>query len=856
MIPNSFAYNFLGDFLLSLLKRTLSLRKDLYLVLMSATINAELFAQYFDAPTLNIPGKMYEVKMHYWPHGDEDSHLVNEAAYRKRQSDLIKSSIPSRPQPINPEPYAKVIDYIDQSIPVGERGDLLIFMSGINEISNLAEALTEHTQESKNWIILMLHSSLSIEDQEKVFDSAPEGVRKCIISSNIAETSITIDGIRFIIDSGKVKEMNHDPASNMSRLSEFWISKASAKQRAGRAGRTGPGECFRLYSENEFGCLHDFAVPEIQRAPLEPLLLQIKCMGLGDPRQFDYIENPSSDAVNASIDFLHNLGALDTKENITGLGSVLSQLPVDTIVGKMLILGVVYNMVDPIITIAAGMSVQSPFTRTNNRNAEMLQKRNQFSSKHGDPFTLLNLWQAWLDVKNDRKETSRKWCKRHGLEEQRLYEIAKMKRQFEKILNDFQPGLLETLRNMIDKEETQQESRYQVKEQLRRERFDQRSNKKRRVLEMTEQQEGESDKVDIRDLEFSLTHNIRHLQSRASCLTERQVNLVKLIICSALYPQLAIGDEHNPHRNSNELLFHTPVKNFLSIHPTSVIASNPDWIQGQPSNTRKDDKTVEDAMYQQLLCYLQLLETTKPYLLNITRTPGIHTLLLFSKNIDTNEDCSVLVVDSYYIIRFRTTPVAEYVLQLSSELRQKSTQLLNLRISQGLGKRVDLEGSEISLSPSIRDNLPLGIQQILLEQEKSLNKTIDMWTPEAEKMYQKEVQSLCEKLENFMETSISAELSIGKSTELLKMFPKYVEPEHKEKNLPRSWNPKEALRSGVQITSNLHYNSIDAPSCAIPVDQVYIPENLKTYWYCQVCKNIFSFKRAEAAEHLEEHSVQ
>ncbi|KAI8875148.1 P-loop containing nucleoside triphosphate hydrolase protein, partial [Backusella circina FSU 941] len=183
------------------------------------------------------------------------------------------------------------------------------------------------------------------------------------IKKNSAETSITIDGIRFIVDSGKVKELNHDATSKMSRLSEFWISKASAKQRTGRAGRTGPGECFRLYSENEFNHFNDFAIPEIQRSPLEPLLLQIKSMDLGNPRGFDYVQSPSMDTINASMDFLHDLGAIDTSENIMGLGSVLGQLPVDAVVGKMLILGVVFNLVEPIITIAAAMSVQSPFTR-------------------------------------------------------------------------------------------------------------------------------------------------------------------------------------------------------------------------------------------------------------------------------------------------------------------------------------------------------------------------------------------------------------------------------------------------------------------------------------------------------------
>ncbi|KAI7892264.1 P-loop containing nucleoside triphosphate hydrolase protein [Mucor mucedo] len=603
----------------------------------------------------------------------------------------------------------------------------------------------------------MLHSSLAVEDQEKVFDSPPEGFRKCIISSNIAETSLTIDGIRFIVDSGKVKEMNHDPASKMSRLSEFWISKASAKQRTGRAGRTGPGECFRLYSENEFNHFHDFAIPEIQRAPLEPLLLQIKSMDLGNPRQFDYIEMPSMDFINASMDFLHNLGAIDSNENLLGLGSVLAELPVDSIVGKMLIMGVVFNIVDPVITIAAGMSVQSPFTRvTYNTNPEVLKSRSQFDSIHGDPFTLLNLWQGWLTAKADSKTSSRKWCRQNGVEEQRLYEIAKMKKQFEKVLNDFQPGLLQSLSALneddYDKEaQADPKSRYAAQEKLRRERYDQKSNKRRRVLEIidyskedTFELDKETDKKDIRDLEFTLMNNVKALQSRSASLSNKEIELVKLVICSSLYPQLAIGDEHNAYRKSNEIVFNTPTKNFLSLHPSSVIASHPEWVQGLEEHIRKDDKTVEAALYHQLLCYLQLLETTKPFIVNITRVPGIHVLLLFGKVIDTNTDCSVLVVDSYFMIKFRTTQVAEYILYLTYKLRSTWDKLLNLRISRGLGKTFESHLENSIISPSTKMGLPYAIQQILDDQTDEINnnKPIDMWTSQAEEQYQAQMQSL------------------------------------------------------------------------------------------------------------------
>ncbi|KAI9273017.1 P-loop containing nucleoside triphosphate hydrolase protein [Phascolomyces articulosus] len=855
----------MGDFLLALLKRLLKVRQDLYVVLMSATINAELFAQYFDAPTLNIPGRMYTVKTHYWQEGrHDDKNLVNDAAYQRRQKATVKESIPSRSERIDPGPYLKVLDYIDQSIPITERGDLLIFMSGINEIASLADELKKYAEHNKKWIILMLHSTLAVDEQDKVFDTPPEGVRKCIISSNIAETSLTIDGIRFVIDSGKVKELSHDANSNMSKLSEFWVSKASAKQRAGRSGRTGPGECFRFYSENEFEHLNDFAVPEIQRAPLEPLLLQIKALEVGNPRTFDYVEAPASDAINASMEFLQNLGALDTNENIMGLGTVLANLPVDAIIGKMLLMATVFNLVDPVITIAASMSVQSPFSRLSpDSHSDILRNRRTLDSEHGDPFTLLNLWQQWLYSKTDRKTSSRNWCRKHGIEEHRLYEIAKMRRQFEKVLNDFQPGLLQHLKEQdnSDEEREQREHRSKKRDQLKRERYEERSSKRRRVLSMEyEEQEdwqAEShDTSDIRALEFSMANNLKNLVSRASELSNRDINLIKLIICSALYPQLAIGDEHNPYRKSNEIVFHTPVKKFLSIHPTSVIAAHPDWVQGLGDNIRKDDLYVEQAMQHQLLCYLQLLETNKPYLLGITRVPGIHTLLLFSKTIDTNADCSVLVFDAYYMAKFKTTPVAEHVLYLAYKLRLTWLYLLNKRISRGLGEQVsENETEEIIITPSTRQNMPKVIQKILENQEKleSNEKTkMDMWTPAVESAFQAQVHSLASQLATAMETAISADFRVAKPSELIQMYPKYLKPiEESEDNLPRAWNPRDVIREGIRITPHLYYNSLDIPSCAssIPLTEESMPMNIKMYWHCPHCDSTYSFTRNDILDH-------
>jgi HrpA-like RNA helicase len=178
----------------------------------------------------------------------------------------------------------------------------------------------------------------------QVFDIAPEGVRKCILSTNIAETSVTIDGLRFIVDSGKVKEISYDAKYKMQRLQEFWISRASAEQRKGRAGRTGPGVCYRLYSDADYNTFNEFTTPEIRRVPLNSLILQMVSMGLKDVRKFPFIEPPSLDSIEHSLLFLIDQNALNEKEELTSIGKMLADLPVDVQIGKMLIMGSMYNV--------------------------------------------------------------------------------------------------------------------------------------------------------------------------------------------------------------------------------------------------------------------------------------------------------------------------------------------------------------------------------------------------------------------------------------------------------------------------------------------------------------------------------
>ena len=368
-----------SDFLLGIVKCLIQQRSNLKVILMSATINIKLFQDYFHgtAPVIQVPGRLYPIQLKFMP-----------------IPDIEKSSS----EKLNPAPYVRILQLIDKKYPKNERGDLLIFLSGIKEITTIVDACNEYAEKNNNWIVLPLHSTLSIADQDKVFDYAPEGVRKCIVSTNIAETSITIDGVRFVVDSGKVKEMQYDATCKMQRLKEFWISRASAEQRKGRSGRTGPGCCFRMYSEAEYKALNAFSTPEIQRVPLDSLVLTMVSMGLPDVRKFPFIEPPPMESLEESVMVLKAQNALNEDESLTTIGQMLANLPVDVVIGKMLIMGTLFDQSDAILSLAAALSVQNPFTNDAYKDQDCIANRRNLDSDHGDPITLCNSYREWLQL--------------------------------------------------------------------------------------------------------------------------------------------------------------------------------------------------------------------------------------------------------------------------------------------------------------------------------------------------------------------------------------------------------------------------------------------------------------------------
>ncbi|XP_035720217.1 probable ATP-dependent RNA helicase DHX34 [Vespa mandarinia] len=675
--------NLHGDFLLGVMKCIIHQESNIKLILMSATINIQLFSNYFakeNAKVIQVPGRLYPIQLLFRPITIEDMRYKNNR--------------------FNPSPYVQIMQMIDHKYPADEKGDLLIFLSGMKEITAVVDAAKEYSTKKNNWIVLPLHSSLSLADQDKVFDYAPDEVRKCIVSTNIAETSITIDGIRFVVDSGKVKEMSYDPLCKMERLKEFWISKASAEQRKGRAGRTGPGVCYRLYSEEEYTALEEYSTPEIQRVPLDSLLLQMIAMGLPDARKFPFIEPPPSQSIENSILSLKEHRALTNDEKLTSIGVTLARLPVDIRIGKMLIMGSIFHQVEPVLSLAAALSIQTPFTNRAYKDIECETSRKKLESDHGDPITLLNAFREWLEVKQQSihesrgsGSNSRKWCRRRGLEEQRFYEMIKLRTQFKELLQDcgLLKGVVEPNSSMTSAERAIRHGELKLLKSLKQT-YKKSAPRKRKQLKIDtfdiqlEDNDNNDDEIDIKDVEFRMKNDatqVQNLLTAATACSYKDLTMLKLILCSGLYPQFACADEFNYCKSTSEQLFHTKTKPYVALHPMSFFGNYPQVLQLEEHDITSipgfKSKTPVSSKHQ-LLTYLSLLETTKPYLVNTLKMPAAQTLLLFAQEIDTNATFSMIVCDAWLLLEFPVPDTGQTLLMKSTKLRHKWEFLLNERL--------------------------------------------------------------------------------------------------------------------------------------------------------------------------------
>ncbi|KAJ8718392.1 hypothetical protein PYW08_002629 [Mythimna loreyi] len=674
----------MGDFLLGILKCLIHTRTDIKLVLMSATINIKLFEDYFSAESavvIQVPGRLFPIQLHYKPILIEDK--------------------PTRDDRLDPQPYVQVMQLIDNKYPRDERGDLLIFMSGVQEITAIAEAAQQYAEKDKKWIVLPLHSGLSLAEQDKVFDYPPDGVRKCIVSTNIAETSVTIDGIRFVVDSGKVKEMSYDSTTKMQRLKEFWISKASADQRKGRAGRTGPGVCYRIYSEQQYNDMESFSTPEVSRVPLASLLLLMSSLGVSDVRRFPFLDAPPEDAVENALLELKQHGALTSNEKLTALGRTLANLPVEVCLAKTLVLGAATlppHKLDSALALAAALGIRSIYTTRAHRDFDCENARRPDESDHGDPLTLLSLYCAWLREKRDTRG-GRAWCRRRGIEEQRLYELTKLAAQLRNLLQD--NNLMEAPQpeSMSSSERALRHGQMKQLKDARRQ-FKQKAandlkRKKRLKVDsweiVDENTNDDDDIIDIRDVEFRMTNDAARIQSLiagSSASSGRDLIMLKVVLCRALYPQVAVADNFNHHKSISEQLYHTWSKPFVYLHPTSYFGKQSRILQLTEADIHTDlpvslgfDGKQPVSSKHQILCYLSLLETTKPYIVNSMRMPAAQTLLLLAHSIETNIGFTRIVCDSWLLLEFPYPESGLNLLLKAVKLRRRWDALIDRRIA-------------------------------------------------------------------------------------------------------------------------------------------------------------------------------
>ncbi|CAI4228026.1 unnamed protein product [Auanema sp. JU1783] len=663
-----------SDLLIGLLSELVKTRSDLKLILMSATINLDLFSNYFEgAPVIKVPGRLFPIELKYHP-------------IKQFLADTAKKD-----HKIDPTPFLRILELIDKEVPSTERGDALIFLNGVSEMTTVAESLKTYAEISKGWIILLLHSTLSVEEQDKVFDVAPPGIRKCILSTNIAETSVTIDGIRFVIDSGKVNLIKHEPGSGSQKLTEFWVSKASANQRKGRAGRTGPGICYRLYSSEQFEKMDDFTTPEIHRVSLEEMALRMISLNLGlDPRTFPYIEHPQDEALNIALETLKFQGIVyaDRENQLTALGNAIAKLPVDVSIGKMLIMGCVLDQTDVMLTVAASLSVQSPFTHRSFRESNVVERRSTLTSPMGDPFTCINVFREWVEEKVTGGKT-RRWAIENGIDEHRLYEISKLRNQYRRVLEDAgliekptaeELGELDSRQRRID--EGEKKKLFAMKRDARNAEKSQKTLKANKhfdsILEDKEEEDLEREqsvlKVDVNTVEFLLSHKQRDVEfiRKTHRLRRKDADLIRFIIAVGLYPNYASLDPHNKYRQGQELFVHTRRKPFSLIHPNSSVAQ----YHSESLDAHSDASGV--STLHQISFYGLHLETTKPYICNIMPLPVL-SLLLVSKKVICDE-WKDIVLDDFIETQLEKEVDCKDVLRYTREIRRELNRAMNARL--------------------------------------------------------------------------------------------------------------------------------------------------------------------------------
>ncbi|KAF8167396.1 P-loop containing nucleoside triphosphate hydrolase protein [Crassisporium funariophilum] len=411
------------DVLFGLMKKAVKRRPDLKLIVTSATLDAEKFSKYFfGCPIFTIPGRAYPVEVLYT---------------KEPESDYLDASLITVMQIHLSEPP----------------GDVLLFLTGQEEIDTACEILFERMKalgpKVPELIILPIYSALPSEVQSRVFEITPPGARKVVIATNVAETSLTIPGIYYVIDPGFSKQNAYDPRLGMDSLVVMPISQAQARQRSGRAGRTGPGKCYRLYTEAAYrNEMLPNSIPDIQRTNLSATILQLKAMGINDLLSFDFMDPPPAQTMLTALESLYALSALDDEGLLTRLGRKMADFPMEPPLAKMLIASVELGCSEEILSIVAMLSVQSVFYRPKEKQGQADSKKAKFHQPEGDHLTLLTVYNGWKGA-----NFSNPWCYENFIQARSMRRAQDVRKQLLGIMDRYKHDILSAGRdfNMVRK---------------------------------------------------------------------------------------------------------------------------------------------------------------------------------------------------------------------------------------------------------------------------------------------------------------------------------------------------------------------------------------------------------------------
>ncbi|CAL9685890.1 unnamed protein product [Knipowitschia caucasica] len=399
------------DVLFGVVKTAQRRRKELSkmplkVLVMSATMDVDLFSEYFNkSPVLYLEGRQHPIEIFYT---------------KQSQSDYLQAAL------------VTIFQIHQEALP---SQDILVFMTGQEEIEALARTCRDIAKHLPDgccpMIVIPLYASLPPVQQLRVFQPAPKGSRKVILSTNIAETSVTISGIKYVIDTGMVKAKRFNPESGLEVLAVQRVSKAQAWQRTGRAGREDSGFCYRLYTEDEFDNLIPMTVPEIQRCNLAGVMLQLMALGVPDVMNFDFMSKPSSEAVSSAVEHLELLGALEKKNGqvvLTALGKKMASFPLEPRYAKAILLSPDFSCSEEVICIVSLLSVDTVLYNPPARRDEVLAARKKFTSSEGDHITLLSIYRAFKKVSGNKD-----WCRENFVNSRNMSLVKEVQAQLKEI---------------------------------------------------------------------------------------------------------------------------------------------------------------------------------------------------------------------------------------------------------------------------------------------------------------------------------------------------------------------------------------------------------------------------------------